>query len=231
MIICLNNKCNLNKEEFRKYQEELSSINTNHEIILCPTHLNISEMNLETVKLGAQNVSSFSGGPHTGEVSADMLKSYQVQYCIIGHSERRENNKETLEDINEKMKHLINSGISPVLCVGETEGERKEILTLAKVEQEIESAFRGVSSDLDHKVVIAYEPIWSIGTGNLPTVEEISKIINFIKDRKPNCKLLYGGSVNEENVEELLQVENLDGFLLGGLSLKPDKLKQLIDKI
>ena len=102
MIICLNNKCNLNKEEFRKYQEELSSINTNHEIILCPTHLNISEMNLETVKLGAQNVSSFSGGPHTGEVSADMLKSYQVQYCIIGHSERRENNKETLEDINEK---------------------------------------------------------------------------------------------------------------------------------
>ena len=103
MIICLNNKCNLNKEEFRKYQEELSSRNTNHEIILCPTHLNISEMNLETVKLGAQNVSSFSGGPHTGEVSADMLKSYQVQYCIIGHSERRENNKETLEDINEKM--------------------------------------------------------------------------------------------------------------------------------
>ena len=228
MIICLNNKCNLNRREFKDYQMKLAKIETRDNLIVCPSLINIPNYFLGNIRLGAQNVSAFENGAHTGEVSADMLKSYQVRYCIVGHSERREFQKETLEEVKLKINQLLNNHIVPILCVGETKEEKDNNQTLKRVEEELDSALK----DIDSKnIIIAYEPIWSIGSGSIPTNAEIEEVIEFIKKKYPEAKVLYGGSVDETNIDELKKINVIDGFLIGGLSLKPEKLKILLDKI
>ena len=228
MIICLNNKCNLNRREFKDYQMKLAKIETRDNLIVCPSLINIPNYFLGNIRLGAQNVSAFENGAHTGEVSADMLKSYQVRYCIVGHSERREFQKETLEEVKLKINQLLNNHIVPILCVGETKEEKGNNQTLKRVEEELDSALK----DIDSKnIIIAYEPIWSIGSGSIPTNAEIEEVIDFIKKKYPEAKVLYGGSVDETNIDELKKINVIDGFLIGGLSLKPEKLKILLDKI
>ena len=228
MIICLNNKCNLNRREFKDYQMKLAKIETRDNLIVCPSLINIPNYFLGNIRLGAQNVSAFENGAHTGEVSADMLKSYQVRYCIVGHSERREFQKETLEEVKLKINQLLNNHIVPILCVGETKEEKGNNQTLKRVEEELDSALK----DIDSKnIIIAYEPIWSIGSGSIPTNSEIEEVIDFIKKKYPEAKVLYGGSVDETNIDELKKINVIDGFLIGGLSLKPEKLKILLDKI
>ena len=126
MIVALNNKSNLNKEEFFEYQKKLSTVDTKHTLILCPTMLNIPSFNLENCILAAQNVGKDENGAHTGEISAQQLASNNVKYCIVGHSERRQELGETDEDINKKIKMLFKNSITPILCVGETKEEREK---------------------------------------------------------------------------------------------------------
>jgi len=228
MIIALNNKSNLNKYEFNSYQEQLNKIETNNQIIVCPTFLNINLYNSK-FDLGSQNVSKNTKGAYTGEISAEDLKESNVKYCIIGHSERREYQKESLEDINEKIKRLEENNIIPILCVGETKEERDNNQVKDIIRKELESAIEGINN-VDN-IIIAYEPIWSIGTGIIPTNEEIVEVFDFIKTILPNNKILYGGSANDENIDTLKQIKQIDGYLLGGLSLKPDKLQVFINKI
>lgn len=232
MIVALNNKCNLNKNEFISYLKELENINTNHEMILCPSFLNIALFNNESnIKLAAQNVSENLNGAHTGEVSAEQLKSFDVEYCIIGHSERRKDQKEANEEIANKMERLIEEGIIPILCVGETKEERENSKEKEIIKQELEIAFSKINYEDTKKVIIAYEPIWSIGTGIIPTNEQINDIFKFIKDNYPEIKVLYGGSANENNIETLKECKDIDGYLLGGLSLKPSKLSEFVNKM
>lgn len=231
MIIALNNKSNLSKDEFIKYQQNLSSINSSNKMILCPTFLNINNFNLTNFSLGAQNVSMNNDGAYTGEISANSLKSYNVEYTIVGHSERRIYQKESLEEINEKIKKLLENNIIPILCVGETKEERKNNKTEEKIKEEITSAIEGLSDSDKDKLIIAYEPIWSIGTGIIPSNSEIEEVFKYIKTFLPNNKILYGGSANEENIELLNQCKIIDGYLLGGISLKPEKLKVFISKL
>jgi len=231
MIIALNNKSNLSKDEFIKYQQNLSNINSSNKMILCPTFLNINNFNLTNFSLGAQNVSMNNDGAYTGEISANSLKSYNVEYTIVGHSERRIYQKESLEEINEKIKKLLENNIIPILCVGETKEERKNNKTEEKIKEEITSAIEGLSDSDKDKLIIAYEPIWSIGTGIIPSNSEIEEVFKYIKIFLPNNKILYGGSANEENIELLNQCKIIDGYLLGGISLKPEKLKVFISKL
>ena len=231
MIIALNNKSNLSKDEFIKYQQNLSSINSSNKMILCPNFLNINNFNLTNFSLGAQNVSMNNDGAYTGEISANSLKSYNVEYTIVGHSERRIYQKESLEEINEKIKKLLENNIIPILCVGETKEERKNNKTEEKIKEEITSAIEGLSDSDKDKLIIAYEPIWSIGTGIIPSNSEIEEVFKYIKTFLPNNKILYGGSANEENIELLNQCKIIDGYLLGGISLKPEKLKVFISKL
>lgn len=228
MIIALNNKCNLNKNEFIDYQKQLNNIDTNHHIIVCPTYLNI---NLYDAKhdLGAQNVSCNNEGAYTGEISASDLKTSNVKYCIVGHSERREYQRESLEEINEKLKRLEENNITPILCVGESKEERDNNEFKEIIKKELETAIEGLNN-VD-SIIVAYEPIWSIGTGIIPTNEQIEEVFNFIKTILPNNKILYGGSANDNNIDTLKQIELIDGYLLGGLSLKPDKLQTFIEKL
>ena len=225
MIVALNNKSNLEKEEFINYLNNLKGISTNSTLILCPTYLNIPLV--DGILLGSQNVSKENNGAYTGEISAKQLKSYGVTYSIVGHSERREYQKETNEDIKEKVIKLLENGITPILCIGESKIER-ENGTYKEVLKEELSILNDLSTD---NIIIAYEPIWSIGTGIIPTNEEIIEVFTLIKSILPNNKVLYGGSANNDNIDTLKEIDLIDGYLLGGLSLKPDKLQEFLNKL
>ncbi len=231
MIIALNNKSNLTKEEFLKYQEELGAVKCNSTMILCASPLNIANYNLDNCFWGAQNVSKDLIGAHTGEIAASQLKSYGVKYCIVGHSERRQDQKETNEEIAKKIQNLYAEGITPILCVGETKEEREQGKVNAIIEEEILIATENLTSEEKDELIVAYEPIWSIGTGLIPTNEEIEEVFKLINTLLPNTKVLYGGSANEKNIDELKQCSLIEGYLLGGLSLKPENLKVFIEKL
>lgn len=231
MIIALNNKSNLNKVEFASYQQALAEIDTTNTLIMCPSTINISDFNLENCYLGAQNVSKDLTGAHTGEVAASQLKSYGVEYCIVGHSERRTDQKETNEEIARKIANLYEQGIKPILCVGETREEREAGQVNDIIEEELAIATANLTAEEKDELIVAYEPIWSIGTGLIPTNSEIAEVFELIKDILPTTKVLYGGSANEKNIDELKQCELIDGYLLGGLSLKPDLLKVFLEKL
>ena len=231
MIIALNNKSNLNKEEFLKYQEELATVNCNSTMILCASPLNIANYNLNNCYWGAQNVSTELVGAHTGEIAASQLKSYGVKYCIVGHSERRQDQKETNENIAKKIKNLYAEGITPILCVGETKEERESGKLNAIIEEEILVATKDLTSEEKNDLIVAYEPIWSIGTGLIPTNAEIEEVFKLINSLLPTTKVLYGGSANDKNIDELKKCTLIEGYLLGGLSLKPENLKVFIEKL
>lgn len=231
MIIALNNKSNLNKVEYLTYQEKLKNVKANSELILCPTFLNINLFDLNNFRLGSQNVSSEKCGAHTGEISAEDLKNSNVEYAIVGHSERRQSQKESLEEINQKIKRLFENNITPILCIGETREERENKEFKKVLEKELITATDALDENQKSRIIIAYEPIWSIGTGVIPTNEEIIEVFNFIKTILPNNKILYGGSANEKNIDTLKLIKEIDGYLLGGLSLKPDELQIFINKI
>ena len=231
MIVILNNKCNLTKEEFSNYLEDLKTIRTEEDLIVCPTTINISMYDNNKFPLGAQNVSKYITGPHTGEISSKQLKSYGVKYCIVGHSERRQEQNESNKDTNEKIKMLLNEGITPVLCVGETKEERDNNTYKEVITKEINDAIKDLNEEEQESIIVAYEPIYSIGTGIIPTNTEIEEIFKLIKEILPSNKILYGGSANENNIDELKQTKEIDGYLLGGLSLNITNLKEFLSKL
>lgn len=230
MIIALNNKSNLTKEEFLKYKEDIQKLNfKTSNVILIPSNIYLASANIPNISLGSQNVSMYEMGPHTGEVSASQLRQLGVSYCLVGHSERRKEQHETNIEIRNKIKNLLNQGIIPILCIGETKEEKNTAHTV--IYQELQEALIGLTEEELKKVIIAYEPVWSIGTGLIPTSTEIESIVTKIKETYPNNLVLYGGSVTLENIEKLTQENAVDGYLLGGLSLQLDKVQILIDKI
>ncbi len=231
MIIALNNKSNLDKEEFIKYNEQLEKINTSHTLILCPSTINIPLSSHNNYELGAQNISIYQTGAHTGEVNPTQLYSHGVKYVIVGHSERRMEEHERNEEINKKIKRALDCNIIPILCVGESRVEREKGLYKDVLSVEINVAMRDLTETDKAKIIIAYEPIWSIGTGIIPTTDQIDEAFAYIKEFLPNNKILYGGSANEENIEELNKCNYIDGYLLGGLSLKPENLQEFINRI
>ena len=182
------------------------------------------------IRLGAQNVHFAEKGAYTGEISANMLKEYGVQYVIIGHSERRQYFGETDETVNKRTLAALAAGLTPIVCIGETLEERESGKTNEVLSRQIEKDFAGVE-DLS-KVVVAYEPIWAIGTGRTATAEQANETIGFIRKRMKKIyagknagrmRIQYGGSMNAGNCKELMAMPEIDGGLIGGASLKaPD---------
>lgn len=231
MIVALNNKSNLTKRDFLEYQKKLETVVCNSKLILCASPIHLANYNLTNCHWGSQNVSSFSEGAHTGEVSATQLKSYNIEYCIVGHSERRTEQHESNEVIASKIKNLYKQNIIPILCVGETREEREKGQVNEIINEEIAIATANLTAEEKEKLIVAYEPIWSIGTGLIPTNAEIAAVFKQIKSILPTTKVLYGGSANEKNIDELKKCQLIDGYLLGGLSLKPDLLKIFLQKL
>lgn len=223
MLVVLNNKCNFNLDEYLDYQNKLKSFNFKNDIVLCPSSIYLSNFELENVFLGSQNVSPFNDGAYTGEVSARQLKSLNVKYCLVGHSERRVYFKENNEIMKNKIEQLLENEIIPIYCVGELEknSDNNELDKELKILKEIHN---------NEKIIIAYEPLWAIGTGIQPNINELEKIIKLIKEKFPNNKVLYGGSVNEDSIVNL-KSELIDGYLLGGVSLHPDRISMLLSKL
>lgn len=223
MLVVLNNKCNFNLDEYLDYQNKLKKLNFKNDIVLCPSSVYLSNFELENVFLGSQNVSPFNDGAYTGEVSARQLKSLNVKYCLIGHSERRVYFKENNEIMKNKIEQLLENEIIPIYCVGELEknSDNNELDEELKILEEIRN---------NEKIIIAYEPLWAIGTGIQPNINELEKIIKLIKEKFPNNKVLYGGSVNEDSIVNL-KSELIDGYLLGGVSLHPDRISMLLSKL
>ena len=229
MLVVLNNKCNLDYEEFISYSKELEKIDTNNELVLCPSMLYISLFKSDKIVLGSQKVDMYDMGAYTGCVNAKQLKSLGVKYSLVGHSEVRKYKNITPEGINKKIKKLLEEGITPIYCIGETKEERDNNTYKKLLKEDIIESLKDLSDEEKEKVIVAYEPVWSIGTGNIPKCYEINEVIDIIKQELPNNKVLYGGSVNEENINFFNTNCNLDGYLLGGVSLKPDKLQKLLN--
>ncbi len=192
----------------------------------------------QAVSIGAQNCAPYDEGAYTGEISAKMIASTEARFCLVGHSERRTIFKETNQEVNEKVKLLLSYDIRPVLCVGESKEEKESGLEKKVIEQQILEALQDVSSDELKKIIIAYEPVWSIGTGLVPQPSLISDIHRFCKevlfqnlgDEASTVPVLYGGSVKEDNVEELLREKDIDGVLVGGASLSAQQFIDIIRK-
>ena len=211
----------------------------NFEVIICPPFTLLSDfknlLNNTPLKTGAQNSSQFENGAFTGEISASMLKDIGISTVLVGHSERREIFKESDEIINLKIKQIIKQSLCPVLCVGETKEERKENKTFEKVSNQILKALN--SNKISNDFCVAYEPIWAIGTGTIPSFEEIVDVHSFIKETiekeldnkiSKNIPVLYGGSVKPNNSQEILALKNVDGVLVGGASLKFSDFSQIL---
>lgn len=221
--------------------EELSERYLQHvKVIVCTPYpyleLAFDQADSGKMFVGAQDVSSHDFGAYTGEVSAPMLHSMGIDYCIIGHSERRKYHQETDDIINQKLKQLLANGIKPILCIGETLTERENNITKKIIKKQLEGCCKGI--ELDERITIAYEPVWAIGTGKTATPQQAQEIHAFIRDWieqnsstriAEDIAILYGGSMKPKNTAELLQQKDIDGGLIGGASLKTESFVEMID--
>ncbi len=215
---------------------------TSLDILVCPTFTalkSVSEAIKGTnIKLGAQNMFWEESGAYTGEISPLMIKDVGCEYVIIGHSERREYFGETEETVNKKLKSALSYSLKPILCIGEKLAERESGATERVLETQIVGALDGFSAVEMEQIIIAYEPIWAIGTGKTATPEIADSTQKFIRDKIASIfnsqlankiRILYGGSVKPENAKDLLSCENIDGALVGGASLDADKFAKIIE--
>ena len=201
-------------------------------IIYCPPSTLIRPMSKKLkdsrIEVGAQNCHENENyGAFTGSINSKMLKDVGAKYVIIGHSENRQRG-ESNKKINNKIKSVLKSGLKVIFCIGETSQEKRKKKTYQVLNNQIKTGLYKVKNKKN--IIIAYEPVWSIGTGLIPKSNELIKIITFIKKRYKNLKVLYGGSVNSKNINELKLIENIDGFLIGGASQDAKKFIDIIKK-
>ena len=204
---------------FSKFLEETNTLNKVIVALPTPYLTSFSDCN---ISIAAQNVSPFDSGSFTSQVSAEMLKDCGIDYCIIGHSESRNLLNETNEDIFNKYNQLSKNSIKPIICVGESINVREDNQTSSFITDQL-----NFFSSKDEDVIIAYEPIWAIGSGLIPAVSDINEVCELIKSLVTNAKILYGGSVNEKNATHLLNNSNIDGLLVGGASLDPKEFANI----
>ena len=216
----------------------------NVDIVVCPPSIDIKsvytviDFDKTKIAVGAQNVHWEESGAFTGEISIPMIKEAGCEFCIVGHSERREMFNETDTSVNLKVKALIEADIAPIVCVGESLSMRDSGDYIGFIVAQVRAALAGLDEADMKKVVIAYEPIWAIGTGRTATPEQAEEVCAairatiadmFDKGVADACRVLYGGSMNVGNVESLLAQPNIDGGLIGGAALQSDSFRQLIE--
>lgn len=221
--------------------EKLDSVELNADVVICPPfpYLELtSDLAQESnFFAGAQNVASFDNGAYTGEVSSKMLASMNVDYCIVGHSERRKYFNETNQEIATKITKLLKDDIKPIFCLGEVLEEREAVKHFEVVQKQLEESLFNLTSQEILNVVIAYEPVWAIGTGKTATslqAQEMHAFIRSLLDKKygnevaEEISILYGGSCNAKNAKELFANKDVDGGLIGGASLKAEDFIAII---
>lgn len=234
-IIIGNLKTKMNYDDVVEYIDKINGKISYPAVILLPTSLYVPYFKDLNIKLGLQNIFFENEGAYTGEILPTQAKSMGIKYALIGHSERRKNLKENNQMINKKIKAALNEKMGIILCIGETLEEKVLLETEDVLKRQIFTALKGID-DLKN-IVIAYEPVWAIGTGKIPTERELVSAIKFIKNfvkefkRGQDIKILYGGSVNMDNIKSLNKIKEIDGYLIGGASNNPSEFLNIIEEI
>ena len=229
-IFIANWKLNGDIQFIKEYYQKLIPSNNNC-VVVCPPNIFLHQLKTNNSNLfsGAQDVSIYNEGAYTGEVSAAMLNDNNIKFCIVGHSERRQHFNESNKAVNLKSINLIKNKIIPVVCIGETLEEKEKKITKDVLLNQINESIPAISNN--QNTIIAYEPIWAIGTGLTPTLDDINEVHSYIRniDKKFNkFKILYGGSVKSSNSADINQIKNVDGCLIGGASLKVNEFNTII---
>ena len=242
-VIAGNWKMNMLPNEAIEFIDKFAPLvkDTENEVILCVPYTDLFYALLTAqntnIKIGAQNMHFEEKGAYTGEVSGKMLKSIGVEYVIIGHSERRQYFNETDETVNKKIKSALLHGLKPIVCVGETLEQREAGETEKIVTNQIAKAFEGIASENLENIIVAYEPIWAIGTGKTATKEDANNTIMQIRKKLAEIYgqneaegviIQYGGSVKSSNAKELFEMSDIDGGLVGGASLKAEEFSKIV---
>ena len=243
-VIAGNWKMNMLPNEAINFIDKLTPLvkETKNEVILCVPYTDLFYTLLHVqgtnIKVGAQNLHWEEKGAYTGEVSAPMLKSIGVEYVIIGHSERRQYFAETDETVNKKIKSALKYSLKPIVCVGESLEQRENGTTEKVISNQIQKAFDEIPVEELNKIIIAYEPIWAIGTGKTATKEQANETIKQIRNELAkiygeneanNAIIQYGGSVKATNAKELFEMSDIDGGLIGGASLKAEEFSKIVN--
>ena len=244
-VIAGNWKMNNDLKESQKLIIELKNLLQNEklncDVIICPPYTSLSEASKlvsgSFIKLGAQNMHFEDSGAFTGEVSASMLKSVGCEYVILGHSERRHIFGESDEVINKKIKKALSAGLKPIFCVGELLEERENGTTNDVVKRQVLKGLEGISANEMKNIMVAYEPVWAIGTGKTASPAQAQEVHEFIRDLieidyslevANDLVIQYGGSVKPDNAKELISQKDIDGALVGGACLKADSFLGII---
>jgi triosephosphate isomerase len=222
-------------------RERLKDFNNQVDVVICPPYTSLvvakSLIKDSPIKLGAQNMSQYDDGAYTGEISATILTAIGCRYVILGHSERRQYFKETDDLINSKLRKALSIGLTPIACIGETLEEREAGVTDKVITTQIKGVLRELSSSEVEKIIIAYEPVWAIGTGKNATPEQANQVHKLIRkligqlyswSLAEKILIQYGGSMNAQNAASLLSQSDIDGGLIGGASLKSDAFISII---
>jgi len=238
----MNNDLNESKDLITKLLAGLKNTNVNCEVVICPPFTSLSELSSmvkgSKIKLGAQNLHQEENGAFTGEVSAKMLLSSGCEFVIVGHSERRNIFMEGDELLNKKIQRAIKNNLKPIFCVGELLEEREKNITNKVIESQLLNGLDGFSVEELKNLIIAYEPVWAIGTGKTATPQQAEEVHLFIrnliekrfsKEFADNLRILYGGSVKPDNSRDLLSQKNIDGALVGGACLNADSFLSIIE--
>ena len=226
-LVVANMKSVMNFSDIQYFINNMADYSDN--MVICPTSLYIPYFLNKKYKIGCQN-GFYLKGPYTGEINFEQLKSMNVDYVVIGHSDRRNLFHETLEEVNKKVIAALNQKLKVILCVGESIQQRQDNTFKDVIKEQVQTALNGVT--LLDNLIIAYEPIWSIGTQVIPTGDEISEIISYIRSLiTENIKVLYGGSVDDQNIDTLKELKEVDGFFIGGASSDVHKLNKIWEKL
>ncbi|MEJ5350629.1 MAG: triose-phosphate isomerase [Melioribacteraceae bacterium] len=238
----MNNDINSSVNLINEIKKGLNQKNLNVEVIICPPFTSLETANVlikdTPIKLGAQNMYFETSGAFTGEISPLMLKSVGCEYVILGHSERRTIFHESNQLINKKIKSAVANGLKPIFCIGETLEEREKGETFNVVETQIREGLTDLTEQELKNLIIAYEPVWAIGTGRNATPEQAEEVHKFIreliaqiysKEFAENLIIQYGGSVKPENSKDLMSQPDIDGALVGGACLKADSFIKIIE--
>ena len=243
-VIAGNWKMNMLPNETIQFIEELTPLvkDTENEVILCVPYIDLFYALLTAqntnIKIGAQNMHFEESGAYTGEVSGKMLKSINVEYVIIGHSERRQYFNETDESVNKKVKAAFENGLKPIVCVGETLEQREAGKVEEIITNQTKLALEGLTNEQVENTIIAYEPIWAIGTGKTATKEDANDAVKAIRNKiaeiygqnvADRVIIQYGGSVKSSNAKELFSMSDIDGALVGGASLKSEEFSKIVN--
>lgn len=230
-LIVANLKGNLLPKEIAPYLTEIESCESN--LVICPSELYIPYFLKHNYSIGLQNI-YYDGNLYTGEITPKQAYGLGVKYVIVGHSDRRIKFNESDLEINKTITECLNTGLKVILCIGETLEEKNMLKTTRVLQKQLNNDLRNINNI--NNLFIAYEPIWAIGSGNIPNNQDIKDTITYIKEvvyelNKQDVKVLYGGSIDENNIEMIRKISNIDGVIVGKSSLNPKQLLKIIEKI